>query len=82
MESKQEDHAALVGWTAQRIGDRLILRVQSVTSPPPHGRKDVRASHILMDRHQAVQLGNFLYEMFDETKPPRRVGWLARLLGR
>ncbi len=82
MTTPHDDHAALVGWTAQRLGDRLILRVQSVTKPPPHAAKDVRTTHFVMDRRQAVQLGNFLFEIFDETKPAKRVGWLSRLLGR
>lgn len=82
MSTSHHDHAALVGWTAQRLGDRLILRMQSVTKPPPHASADVHTTHLLMDRQQAIQMANFMFEMFDETKPPRRSGWLARVLGR
>ena len=78
-------HGALVGWTAQRIGDRVSLSLQSVTKPPPHEPDDVHAIQVLMDTNQAVQLGNFLFEMVDKAKPPRRSGsvrgWLARMFG-
>lgn len=81
MSDNPDDHGALVGWTAQRLGDRLILRLQSVTKPPPHDDQDIAVRHIMMDRQQALQLGHFLFEMFDESKPAKRAGWLARLLG-
>lgn len=80
MSDNQDEHGALVGWTAQRLGDRLVLRLQSVTRPPPHDAKDISVRHIMMDRQQALQLGHFLFEMFDESKPEKRLGWFRRFL--
>ena len=81
-EAVPSEFGALVGWTAERTGDRLTLRVQSVTRPPPHAVGDVRSNYFVLDRNQAVQLGNFLFDMVEQQRPvPRRRGLLARLLG-
>ena len=72
----------LVGWTAERLGDRVQLRVQSVTTPPPHRPADVTALLLMMDRNQAVQLGHVLFEIAGHRAPERApAGWLARLFG-
>ena len=80
MNDNQDEHGALVGWTAQRLGERLVLRMQSVTTPPPREARDIAVRHLMMDRQQALQLGHFLFEMFDESKPPKRLGWFRRFL--
>lgn len=78
----KKEYGALVGWTSSRAGDRLTLRLQSVTKPPPHNPEDVGSQIYLMDRNQAVQLANYLYEMTGQTRPSRRRrGWLARMFG-
>ncbi|GGD65960.1 hypothetical protein GRI62_10940 [Erythrobacter arachoides] len=63
------DYGALVGWTSSWVDGRLALRVQSVTKPPPHDKQDVHTHVYLMDRNQAAQLANFLFEMGDHSKP-------------
>ena len=76
------DVGALVGWTAERSGGRVTLRLQTVTRPPPHAPGDVRSTYVVMDRNQAVQLGNFLFDMVEQQRPLReKRGWLARLFG-
>ncbi|RPF71012.1 hypothetical protein [Aurantiacibacter spongiae] len=77
------DYSVLVGWTTTVVdADRLTLRMQSVTTPPPHSREDVRSHVYVLDRNQAVQLGNFLFELVDQTKPQgRRAGWFRRMFG-
>lgn len=80
MSDNQDEHGGLVGWTAQHLGERLVLRLQSVSMPPPHDAGDIAVRHLMIDRQQALQLGHFLFEMFDESKPAKRPGWLARLL--
>lgn len=78
----RKDHGALVGWTSTRAGDRLALRLQSVTKPPPHNAGDVESQTYLMDRNQAVQLANYLFEISGQSKPSRRGrGWLTRMFG-
>lgn len=76
------DYGALVGWTSSRNGDRLMLRLQSVTRPPPHGADDVHAHSYMLDRNQAAQLANYLFEISELTPPDTRGrGLMARLFG-
>lgn len=76
------DYGALVGWVSHPFGDRLSLRLQSVNKPPPHTREDVHSQVYVMDRNQAAQLANYLFEMSGQTGPSRRGrGLFARLFG-
>ncbi len=80
-ETSRDDHGALVGWSAQDLGGKLTLRMQSVTKPPPHTGADIHSFLYVMDRNQAVQLGNYLFEIIGQTPPrKRKKGWLDRLL--
>jgi biofilm regulator BssS len=82
MSSNDEDRVGvLVGWTTQDMGTRLVLRLQSVTKPPPHTPEDVTASVFLLSKNQAVQLGNNLFQASGETAPARKKSWLDKLLG-
>ncbi|KLE34689.1 hypothetical protein [Aurantiacibacter luteus] len=76
------DYGALVGWTGSLSGERVTLRLQSVTRPPPHTEDDVHAHVYMLDTNQAAQLANYLLKMCD-LSPPDRVnrGLLARLFG-
>ncbi len=81
-EAAHLDYGALVGWTSTQNGEQLTLRMQSVTKPPPHGREDVHSHLYVMDRNQAVQLANYLFQITGETRPEAgRRGLLARLFG-
>ena len=82
MKSGQQDYGALVGWTSTRTGDRVALHLQSVDKPPPHKQADVQTQIYLMDRNQAMQLANFLFEMGGTTIPDRSDrSWIKRLFG-
>lgn len=76
----QEDFGALVGWSAQNLGPRVVLNLQTVTAPPPHKPEDVSVRKIMLDRNQAAQLATFLFEITDQTPPAPRRGWLGRML--
>lgn len=78
----KEYSGVLVGWTVNVTGNRLMLRLECVDKPPPHDAADVAAHYIALNSQQAVQLGNFLFEISGHSKPPPRPGWLARLLMR
>ena len=81
-QNDHHDYGALVGWTSTHVGDRITLRLQSVNKPPPHEHGDVQSQIYLMDRNQAAQLANYLFEMSDHTAPDKRGrGWLSRLFG-
>jgi hypothetical protein len=78
----EDRYGVLVGWTTQDLGERLILRVQTVTKPPPHTAEDVASTVVLLSKTQAVQLGNNLFRVSGETAPARRKrSWLDKLLG-
>ena len=77
-----EMHGALVGWHIVPSGERMVLNIQSVTTPPPHSREDVQIHRFIINRNQAVQLGNYLFEMSGQTPPRRhRKRLLDRLIG-
>ncbi|WP_162925291.1 hypothetical protein [Aurantiacibacter odishensis] len=56
--------------------------MQAVDKPPPHASEDVYSHFYVLDTNQAVQLGNMLFEMADQTTPVRASrGLFARLFG-
>ena len=78
-----EGDGALVGWTSQDLGSRLVLKLESVSKPAPHRSEDIHAHFLLMDKTQALQLGHYLYEVIGQTSPTRRPNsWWARLVAR
>ena len=81
-DEKDRDVGALVGWTSQDLGHRITLRMQSVTTPPPHYRGDVLSHFYLMDKNQAVQLAHHLLEQAGTSPPRQRRGMAARILRR
>jgi trimethylamine:corrinoid methyltransferase-like protein len=81
--AKQDYYGALVGWTSQSLGSRLVLHVEGVTTPPPHDEEAVDSFYFVMEKNQAVLLGNYLFRMAGATQPaPPRRKLLHRLFGR
>lgn len=77
-----EGYGVLVGWTSTQTGNRVALHLQSVTKPPPHRKEDVHTQICLMDRNQAMQLANYLFEIGETSQPdPRDRGWWRRMFG-
>lgn len=72
------DHGALVGWRSEDLGTRLVLKLESVTTPPPHGPDDVRTFLYLLDKQQAIQLATDLFRMAEAAPPRRRPRWFRR----
>lgn len=67
-----DSNGALVGWSAQNLGSRVVLKLEAVNKPAPHAADDIHAHLFLMDKTQAVQLGHYLYSVVGETAPARR----------
>lgn len=79
---KPNDYGVLVGWKADIAGERLTLKMQSVTKPPPHKSEDVHGQYFVMDKTQAVQLGTYLLELAEAAPLDRSGrGLFARLFG-
>lgn len=75
------DYGALVGWSAEHSGQRLVLSLQSVITPPPHRSDDIHTQYLMLDRNQALQLGYYLLQLADQPSGARqRKGWLERRL--
>jgi hypothetical protein len=76
------DFGALLGWTADKFGDRVVLRLQSARQSLAPGEEPRQFTYFLK-REQAVLLGHFLYNLAGETPPrsPTRSN-LARLFGK
>lgn len=73
-----QPYGALVGWKTDELNDRIILRMQTVKRPPPHRREDITQSVIVIDKAQAVQLGNHLFQVSGQSKPAARPSWISR----
>jgi hypothetical protein len=65
------DSGALVGWKANDLGKRIVLRLQTMHRGEDDGH-ELKERAILLERNQAVLLANFLYEITGQSKPHRR----------
>ena len=77
------DHfGALVGWTHQDLGERLMLRIESLHSIDREGHKQPDTTRLLMTRQQAALLGSYLVELSGHALPePGERSLLRRLFG-
>ncbi len=81
--AKCEAYGALVGWTGERLGDRVILKLESIRSAHPQSDEDVQDFRYFLTRSQAAVLANYLYEISGQTPAlQHRRGWLSKLLHR
>lgn len=80
-QESREEHGALVGWKGQNLGSNLILQVESLTRTPEAGGDERRCFRYVMNKQQAAQLGQYLFEVSGQTAPRRKRGWLSRMLG-
>lgn len=67
----QMDAGALVGWKANDLGSRIVLKLQTMHRTDGDD-KEMRERAILLERNQAVLLANYLYEITGQSKPHRR----------
>lgn len=75
-------HGALVGWTYQDLGSRIMLNLESVASTDAARDHQPDILRILLTKQQAALLGNFLGDVSGATPPTARErGWLKRLFG-
>jgi hypothetical protein len=64
------DTGALVGWQANDLGSRMVLRLQTMHRTEENER-ELGESAVLLDRNQAVPRADYLYEITDEPRPKR-----------
>lgn len=74
-----DDFGALVGWESDDLGDRIVLRLQSVRSAHRRAGGGARSFSYFLTKSQAAVLGNYLFRVAGQTPPaPRRQGWWRR----
>ncbi len=73
----QEDRfGALVGWTHQDLGDRLVIRLQSKHRSGQGSDEPVDVFHYIMTKSQAAVLANYLFGISDRLpQQKRRLRW-------
>ena len=81
-DTTSDDFGVLVGWTSQDLGDRIILRLQSVRSSKQRAANDVHNFRYYISMDQAPLLGNYLFQVSGQSAPRRRKrSWISKLLG-
>ena len=75
-----ESHGALVGWTHQDLGDRLMLTIETVNSMRAADTRSPDVLRIMMTRNQAAILGRYLVGQSGLAQP-ERPGLFKRLFG-
>ena len=70
------DFGALVGWDHENLGERVMLRLQSTTTPGLGAGKQLDEFRYFMTKNQAVVLANYLYSISDRLpQAKRKKGW-------
>lgn len=77
-----DSHGALVGWSHQDLNEKLMLRIESVSSSAAVQEHAPDIMRLLLTKQQAGVLGNYLIEVsgYTPSKPGER-GVLKRLFG-
>jgi hypothetical protein len=73
--NKLEHHGALVGWTHEDLGDRVMVCLQSKRSENAQGVAD--EVRYFMTKNQAAVLANALFAMSGRLPAPRRRRWFG-----
>ena len=82
MSGQDDVLGALVGWKSLATGERIFLHLQTVRTPPPHSSGEVERHTLVLTKQQAVQLGNYLFDLSGQTAPrPRKKSLIDRMLG-
>ena len=55
-----ESHGALVGWTHQELGDRLMLKIETVQSMQAAETHSPDILRVMLTKNQASILGRYL----------------------
>lgn len=77
-----ESHGALVGWSHQDLGSKLLLQIETVSSSAAVHDHTPDILRVLLTKQQAALLGTYLFELSGQTAPRRgERGVLKRLFG-
>lgn len=73
--NKLEHHGALVGWTHEDLGDRVMVCLQSKRNVSSEGEAD--EVRYLMTKNQAAVLANALFAISGRLPAPKRRRWFG-----
>jgi hypothetical protein len=76
-EAGMQSHGALVGWSHQDLGERILLRLESFQSAADVEGHEPDVMRVLMTKNQAGVLGQYLVQASGQTMP-RKPGFFAR----
>jgi len=76
-----EHHGALVGWTSQDLGDRIVLNLQTFANTQDSASQMADRSAVFMTKSQAAVLANYLLKAAGMQPPTPRKRWFASLIG-
>lgn len=75
-----DNHGALVGWTHQDLGERIMLCIETVRSTQDAANHTPDTLRVLLTKQQAAVLGNFLMTISGKTVPDQHDRALFRRL--
>jgi hypothetical protein len=67
-----EMFGALIGWSHENLGDKVMVKLQSTRSPHLEPDEAVDEFRYFMTKNQAVVLANYLYAISDRLPQKRR----------
>lgn len=73
-----DNFGALVGWTHQDLGDKVLLRMQSKHAADAEQSDPVDEFHYIMTKNQAAVLANYLFTISGRLpQAKRRFRWFS-----
>lgn len=71
---------ALIGWEHQDLGEKLVLRVETVSSNTEAAKLDPDITHVFLTKQQAALLGTYLVKASGLTvRAPASGGFFRKL---
>ena len=75
-----ENHGVLVGWAHHDLGQKLIVKLQTLKRADRSEEIDLLT--VVLTKSQAAVLGNFLFDISGHSQPVRRErSWFRRVFG-
>ena len=75
--TNSRDFGALVGWSHQDLGDRVMVRLQSTSSSEKGADGAVDEFRYFMTKNQAVVLANYLYGVSGRLPQAKKRRWFG-----
>ena len=77
-----EHFGALVGWTHQDHGERILLRLETVASREDIAKRRVDVARIMLTKQQAGIIANYLFKLSGAQPPDTsKQGFFRRHFG-